>query len=153
MITVYSLFKFLHIVGAIGWIGGFITFSILSMHAAREKDPAVLAVMTGLMRLNGMVVIGPASALTLLAGIMMIAVSGLGLPLWVIWGFAAMILAVALGVTLIRRANEEVRAVVTTTQPDDPHLRALQRRLAPLNTINVLVLLSAVWAMVSKPTL
>ena len=59
MIAVYSLFKFLHIVGAIGWIGGFVTFSIISARSAREKNPAVLATLEHLMRLNGMAIIGP----------------------------------------------------------------------------------------------
>ena len=89
MIMVYNLFKFLHIVGAIGWLGGFVTFSIISTRSAREKNPAVLATLEQLMRLNGMAVIGPASGLTLLAGIVMIVVSGMAISLWVIWGFAA----------------------------------------------------------------
>ncbi len=153
MDTVYNLFKFLHIVGAIGWIGGVVTFSILSARVAREKDQAVLEAMTGLMRFNGMVVIGPASGLTLIAGIVMIAVSGLGVPLWVIWGFAAIIVSVALGATLIRRANEEVREMAARAEPGEQRLSGLQQRLLTLNIINVLLLLSAVWAMVFKPTL
>jgi hypothetical protein len=43
--------------------------------------------------------------------------------------------------------------LAATAEPGDPHLSALQRRLATLNTINVLLLLSAVGAMVFKPTL
>jgi uncharacterized membrane protein len=153
METIYTLFKFLHIVGAIGWIGGVVTFNILSARAAREKDQTVLAAMTGLMRFNGMAVIGPASGLTLIAGIVMLAVSGLGVPLWVIWGFATMIVSVALGATLIRRANEEVREMAARADAGEQRLSGLQQRLLTLNIINVLVLLSAVWAMVFKPTL
>jgi uncharacterized membrane protein len=153
METIYTLFKFLHIVGVIGWIGGVVTFSILSARVAREKDQAVLEAMTGLMRFNGMAVIGPASGLTLIAGIVMLAVSGLGVPLWVIWGFAAMIVSVALGATLIRRANEEMREVAARAEPGEQRLSGLQQRLLMLNIINVLLLLSAVWAMVFKPTL
>ena len=153
MTTLYTLLKFLHIVGAIGWIGGYVNFSILSTRAAHETDPAVVAAMTRLMRLNGMLLIGPASGLTLLAGIAMIAVSGLGAPLWVIWGFTAIIVSVALGAILIRRTNEKVHEVTEAAEPDDARLSVLQRRLMVLNIINVLVLLSAVWAMVFKPTL
>jgi uncharacterized membrane protein len=153
METIYTLFKFLHIAGVIGWIGGVVSFSILSARVAREKDQAVLEALTGLMRFNGMAVIGPASGLTLIAGIVMLAVSGLGVPLWVIWGFAAMIVSVALGATLIRRANEEVREVAARAEPGEQRLSGLQQRLLMLNIINVLLLLSAVWAMVFKPTL
>jgi uncharacterized membrane protein len=153
MNTVYTLFKFLHVVGAIGWIGGTVTFSILSARLASERNQAVLEAITRLMRINGMTVIGPASGLTLIAGIVMIAVSGLGMPLWVIWGLAAIVLSVALGVALISRTSKELREVAAAAKLDEPRLSALQQRLVVLNIINVLVLLSAVWAMVFKPAL
>jgi uncharacterized membrane protein len=153
MNTVYNLFKFLHIIGAIVWIGGVITVSIINALVAREQDGTALAALTRQSRFHGMAVVGPAAGLTLIAGIVMIAVSGLGVPLWVIWGFAAIIVSMALGATLLRRAGADVSEVAATAKPGDPRLIALQRRLAMLNTINVLVLLSAVWAMVFKPTL
>ena len=40
MDTVYNLFKFLHIVGAIIWIGGVITASIYNARIARESKGA-----------------------------------------------------------------------------------------------------------------
>jgi uncharacterized membrane protein len=153
MITVYGLFKFLHIVGAIGWIGGTVTFSILSARLAREQNQAVLEAITHLMRINGMAIIGPASGLTLIAGIILIAVSGLGVPLWVIWGFAAIIMSVAFGAILIGPTNKALREVAAAAEPSELRLEALRRRLVTLNIINVLVLLSAVWAMVAKPSL
>jgi uncharacterized membrane protein len=153
MSTVYTLLKFLHIVGAIGWIGGLVTFTLLSARIAREQNQAVLEALTRLMRINGMTIIGPASGLTLIAGIVMIAVSGLGVPLWVIWGFTAIIVSVVLGVALIGRTSKELREVAAAAKPDEPRLSVLQRRLVVLNTLNVLVLLSAVGAMVFKPAL
>jgi uncharacterized membrane protein len=151
--TVYNLFKFLHIVAAIVWIGGVVTVSIINARLVREQDPTVLAAMASQMRFNGMAVLGPAAGLTLITGIVMIAVSDLGVPLWVIWGLAAIIASVALGATLIRRGNEELNEVAAAAKPGDPRLSAVQRRLSTLNTINVLVLLSAVWAMVFRPAL
>jgi uncharacterized membrane protein len=153
MDTVYNLFKFLHIVGATVWIGGVITAAIITARVAREKNQMALAAVARQTRFHGMAVIGPSVGLTLIAGIVMIAVSGLGVPLWVIWGFASMIVSMALGATLIRRAGEEVSELAATAESDDPRLRGLQQRLQTLNIINVLLLLSAVWAMVFKPTL
>jgi hypothetical protein len=94
-----------------------------------------------------------AAGVTLLAGIVMIAVSGLGVPLWVIWGFAALLISMALGATLIRRDGDKLSEVAATAAPGDARLSALQQRLTTLNIINVIVLLSAVWAMVFKPQL
>jgi hypothetical protein len=59
----------------------------------------------------------------------------------------------ALGATLIRRDGEKLSEVAATAAPGDARLSALQQRLTTLNIINVIVLLSAVWAMVFKPAL
>ena len=153
MITIYTLFKFLHIIGAIIWIGGVITVTIISARIAREQNGTVLSAMARQSHFYSTAVIGPAAGLTLIAGIVMIATSGLSMQLWVIWGLAALIVSVALGMTLLRRAGEELTEVAAAAKPSNPHLSALQQRLATLNIINVLVLLSAVWAMVFKPSL
>jgi uncharacterized membrane protein len=115
--TVYTLFKFLHIVGAIVWIGGVISVNIISVRIAREKDGAALAAMSRQSRFYGMAIIGPAAGLTLLAGIVMIAVSGLSIPLWVAWGLAAILVSMGLGATLIRRAGEELSQLAATATP------------------------------------
>ena len=153
MNIVYMLFKFLHIIGAIVWIGGVIAVNVISVRIAREKEGAVLAALARQSRFYGVAVIGPAAGLTLIAGIVMIATSGLGVPLWVIWGFIAILVSMGLGATLIRRSGEELSQVAATAGPTDPRVLSLQQRLTTLNIINVLVLLSAVWAMVFKPTL
>jgi uncharacterized membrane protein len=153
MDTIYALFKFLHIVGAIIWIGGVIAVNIVSIRIAREQAGEVLAALSRQSRFYGMAVIGPAAGVTLLAGIVMIAVSGLGVPLWVIWGFAALLISMALGATLIRRDGDKLSEVAATAAPGDARLSALQQRLTTLNIVNVIVLLSAVWAMVFKPAL
>ena len=153
MTTLYTVFKFLHIVGAIVWIGGVITAAIINALVARAEDRKVLAALARQSRFHGAAVLGPAAGVTLIAGIVMIAVSGLGVPLWVIWGFGAIIVSTALGATLIRRAGEELSELAARAEPGDPRLSGLQQRLLTLNIINVLVLLSAVWVMVFKPTL
>jgi hypothetical protein len=126
---IYTLFKFLHIVGVIVWIGGVITAAIINALVARAEERTVLAALARESRFHGAAVLGPSAGLTLLAGIVMIAVSGLGVPFWVIWGFAAIIASVALGATLIRRAGEELSKMAARAEPGDPRLRGLQQRL------------------------
>lgn len=153
MLTTYSLFKFLHIVAVIIWIGGVLTVSTLYARLARQEDRAVVAAMDRQSRFFGTAVVAPAFGVTLISGFVMIGVSGLGFPLWVLWGLAAIVLSVALGATFLRRAGMELSERVAAAEPGDPHVISLQRRLVTLNAINILLLLSAVWAMVFKPTL
>lgn len=151
MLTTYTLFKFLHIVGAITWVGGVITMTVLNARLASSSDRNVLAAMARLSRFFGSRVAGWAAALTLVAGMVMVAVSGLGFPFWVTWGFLAILVSVAFGATLIRRTGAALSERIAETEASDLQVRRLQRRLAILSTINALLLLSAVWAMVFKP--
>jgi hypothetical protein len=57
------------------------------------------------------------------------------------------------GATLIRRAGDELSTIAASAAADDPRLRSVQQRLSTLNIVNGLVLLSAVAAMVFKPSL
>jgi hypothetical protein len=68
-----------------------------------------------------------------------------------VWGLTASSLSLALGATLIRVTNAELRRPATATTVDNPRWPRLQRRAAILYGINLL--LSVVWAMVFKPTL
>ena len=63
----------------------------------------------------------------------MIAVEGLGVPLWVIWGFGVIIISMVLGATLIRRAGGTLSALAARAEPGDPRIRGLQQRLLTLN--------------------
>jgi hypothetical protein len=56
-------------------------------------------------------------------------------------------------VTLIRVTNAELRRLASDATPETPRWLALQRRAAILYGINLLLLLSVLWAMVFKPTL
>lgn len=153
MDTLYPLFKFLHIVAAVFWIGGIAAIGLLNARLARREDPTVLAATARQSRFFGAAVAGPAALVTLLAGIAMIAVSGMGFTLWMLWGFAAIVASVVLGATGLRRAGARLIAGLQAADGDRSSTAPLQRRLALLNTVNLLLLLSAVWAMVFKPTL
>lgn len=153
MFTWYNLFKFLHVVAVVVWIGGLVAVGVLTARLARAEDRAVFAAVARQSRFFGAAVLGPTAGVALLAGFAMIGVSGLGFPLWVVWGIGAVVLSVALGATLIRRAGEALGERLAAAAPGDPGVRALQRRLATLNAVNVLLLLSAAWAMVFKPVL
>lgn len=55
--------------------------------------------------------------------------------------------------TLIRRSAKQLIGAAETPPVDPDRIRALQRRLRTLGVVNLIVLFSVVWAMVSKPTI
>jgi uncharacterized membrane protein len=152
--TLYNLFKFLHVAGVILWIGGLATVAIINVRMASERNIAVQASLANASAFFGKVILGPAAGTTLIAGIVMVLNGGLDFAtLWIAWGLLALIGSMALGATLIRRASESLNETLSGGSPNSGRLITVQRRLRTLNTINLILLLSAVWVMVFKPTL
>ncbi|MGH8929868.1 MAG: DUF2269 family protein [Egibacteraceae bacterium] len=152
--NIYALFKFLHVVSVIVLVGGVFTLNVLSGRLARERDPAAVAALSRQATFYGRSVLGPATGITLIAGVATAAIGRISFAtLWIAWGLLAILLSGILGGTAIRRAGEQLSELAATAEAGGPRVVALRRRALMLNWINLLLLLSAVGAMVFKPTL
>jgi uncharacterized membrane protein len=149
----YNLFKFLHVASVIIWLGGVSTLTVLNVRLARDSaDHATQASLAREAAFLGRAVVGPAAGLTLIAGIATAVVGSLDMgALWITWGFAGIIISLALGSTVIRRTTVSLETALAGSSPAD--VSTLRGRLTTLNLINLLLLLSVVAAMVFKPTL
>jgi len=152
MQTTYFLLKFLHVTAASIWIGGIVATSFLNLRLARATDPKTLAVTTRQSGRVGAMLLLPSAAVTLAAGAGSMAISGIGFAVWIVWGIAAIALAVALGASVGRRSVVALIKRLELAPARDATIVSLQRRVALLNAALVAILLSAVWAMVFKPT-
>lgn len=154
MINVYSIFKFLHIVAVIVWLGSLFTTSVVTARVAREGNQSAMASLARQSEFLGRSVIGPAAALVLIAGVVMVIDGGIGFgTLWIAWGIGAVIVSMGLGGTAIRRSGQELGRLLASEGRDEGAVHSAQRRLRTLSVINMVVLLSTVWMMVVKPTL
>lgn len=151
MFTWYNVFKFVHVLAATVWVGGVMTLAVLNARLAREKDDAALRLLAGHGGFVGRAVMGPAAGLTLITGLALAGLMGWGFPLWFGWGLAGVFGSVLLGASVMRRGAGELQRLATAG-PDHPRVAALRRRLALAGALNLLLLLSTVWAMVFKPS-
>ncbi len=152
--TLENLFHFLHQLTAIIWLGGVLALNALQMRLARRRDPAVQQSLLHLIDLYGRAVIAPAAIVNLLTGLVLIAQMDdvAWSDAWVVWGLLGIALSVTLGATLIRTTNADLRRLAADDALDDPRWSSRQRRAAMLYVVNVVSLLSVVWAMIFKPT-
>jgi uncharacterized membrane protein len=149
----YNLFKFLHVASAIVWLGGVSSVTVLNMRLARSSaDHATQATLARELAFLGRAVVGPAAGLTLVAGVVAAVVGSVDMAaLWISWGFAGLIISMALGGTLIRRTTVSLETALA--EGGGAEVATLRGRLTTLNLINLLILVSVVAAMVFKPTL
>ena len=151
MLSAYNWLKFIHVAATAAWIGGFGAIAVLNALATRSAEPKEVATFLRYGRALGAWLAGPASGLALLAGVGAMLVGHLAMPVWIIWGIGATVVFILIGVTALRPAlTRLVAAADAGSSPDE--IRRLLRHQRRLLAVNLLVLLSAVWAMVFKPT-
>lgn len=155
MNVVYTLSKFVHVSAVIIWLGGQVAIAVLNARMAGAHDATQMAPLTRASRFFGTAIAGPAAGLTLIAGIVMVASAELSFGvLWIAWGLGALVLSMLLGATVMRRAGEQLAMAMDEGGSGAlARIEALQGRLRTLGILNLLILFSAVWAMVAKPTL
>jgi uncharacterized membrane protein len=148
----YAALKLLHVVAVIVWVGGALTASLLTWRVAKAGDRQTLARLLDHTGRLDRGLIGPASLLTLITGIAMVATSRLDWgALWIQWGFGGVVVHFLFGPLLLRRAGIGLQQAAA--DQDGSRLIAARSRVARLNTIYLAVMLSVVGAMVIKPTL
>ncbi len=75
----YAFFKWVHVTGAVLWVGGGLTLTILALKAERSSEPAEMAMIARQAAFVGERVFAPVGLLVLLAGIGMVVNLHLGL--------------------------------------------------------------------------
>ena len=152
MSTFYLVLRFVHIASAMVWVGGVIAVAVLNARVARAGEASAAPAVARAGTFFGVAVMMPAALLTLLAGFALLGVRKQGFELWTVWGLAGVFGSVLLGATVLRRAGQELAALSSQAAPDASRMAVLRRRLARWGLINIVLLVSTVWAMVFKPT-
>jgi uncharacterized membrane protein len=153
MFTLYNALEFLHVCAVIVWVGGVITLVVVNARLAREREAAALQALSSQGEFLGKALIGPAALVTLLAGGTLVWEMGIGMPAWVVWGLLGFFGSMAIGAGLMQRSGRKLAELAASGQPDPARMASLRRRMSTLGMLNILVLVSTVWAMVFKPTL
>lgn len=153
--TLYELAKYLHIVGAVAWVGSGIGLAVLAGQLRAARDLPGLMAFENHGEALGKLVFTPAALVTVVAGVGMVANNatiGFG-DLWIVIGYVGIALS---GVAQMAVAAPASRRFVTLAADhgiDHAETLAAGRRAGLGNLLDVGVLLVVIWAMVARPTL
>ncbi len=150
--TLADTLKLVHIISVSVWIGGEIMLGILFERAQRSRDEGTLRGLLSQGNFIGKAVFNPAGIITLAAGIW------LGIEgdydfgeAWISMGFVGIAVGAILGMAFYPRVFNRGLAAIEAGGIDGSETRASLKSLRLLSTIELLVLLVVVWAMVFKP--
>jgi uncharacterized membrane protein len=150
MLNLYSWLKFIHVASIAVWFGGFAALGFVNIVTSRKPDPAEVSTYLRYGEGLGASLAGPASGLALIAGIAAMVVGHVGMQLWIIWGLVVAGLFILVGVLGMRPVLLRLRAARDAHAGPEELLRLLKRQRLLL-LVNLMLLLSAIWAMTFKP--
>ncbi|MDX6479577.1 MAG: hypothetical protein QOG85_87 [Gaiellaceae bacterium] len=148
----YGLFKFVHVLGAVVWVGGGATITILAMRAERSSDPREMATIARQAAFIGERVFAPVGLLVFLMGIAMVINLHWGFgTAWVTIALVGYVLTFLTGLLVLGPQSKRIAELMETKGPDAPETLAAVQRILLLARIDVGVLLIVVADMVLKP--
>jgi uncharacterized membrane protein len=148
-LTWYEFLLFVHISGAIIWLGGAFLLQVYGMVELRSADTAAIARFAGNAGRIGERLFVPTSLLVVLAGIgLMIDGDWPWGRLWVLFALVAFAGSFLLGVSVLSPTAKRIEAV----GPETPEGQRLIRRVFALLRVELTFLFAIVFAMVVKPT-
>jgi uncharacterized membrane protein len=154
-VTRYEIFKLLHVVGAIAWVGGGMGLLVLSRQMIRAHDFDGLVTMGRHGESLGTWLFMPASLLTVGFGVAMVATEPTlrFADLWILVGFGGLIGSGIAQMAVAGPAQKRFLSLMSEHGDRHPEVADAARRVTLGNVLDVGLLLLVVWAMVAKPLL
>lgn len=150
--STYELFKFLHVLSVVIWVGSGIGLLTLTTLLRRAGDrPGALSVGRQLETL-GKVLFMPAAVSTLAFGIATVLTtdSVSFSDAFILIGFAAIAVSIILSVAVRLPTGASIGTFVQEGGPDDPRIDGAFSRLTRVNIADQVILIVTIWAMVTK---
>jgi uncharacterized membrane protein len=152
LFSLYDWLLFVHIVGAMVWVGGLVALAAFGTHALRSGDRETVARFVGSLRVVGPFVLAPSSALVIAVGIWMVIDSSawdFG-QTWIWLGLVLLASAVLVGAAFLSRVALAAERAVKAG--DDAEVASQLRRWSWGIRLILVLLVVATWDMVFKPS-
>jgi uncharacterized membrane protein len=148
----YAFFKIVHVAGAVLWVGGGLTITILALWAERKQDPVEMATLARQAAFIGERVFAPVGLLVLLAGIAMVVNLHWGWGTsWIVAGLVGYTITFLTGMLVLGPQAKRIGRLIETKGAEDAETQAAIRRILLIARVDEGVLLLVVAIMVLKP--
>ena len=148
----YAVFKTVHVLLAVVWVGGGVLLTILAIVADRRNDPHEVATIARQAVFVGEKIFAPAGLLVFLMGISMMLNTNWGWgKFWVVAGLIGYAATFVNGIAVLTPLAKKVSKLLDEKGAEAPETQAAIGRVLLIARIDVAVLLLVVADMVTKP--
>jgi uncharacterized membrane protein len=148
----YAIFRVVHVLVAVFWVGGGVLLTVLGLKAEVSDDPNEIALLARWAAWTGERLFAPAGGVVLLMGIAMMINTNWGWgKFWVVAGLIGYALTTAIGMAVLSPQAKRIAELSETKGTTDPETQVAIRRILVIARFDVAVLLLVVADMVTKP--
>ena len=148
----YAFFKWVHVTGAVLWVGGGLTLTILALKAERSADPAEMAMIARQAAFVGERVFAPIGLLVLGMGIAMVVNLDLDWGTsWILIGLIGYAITFTTGLLVLGPQAKRIGRLIETAGADAAETQSAIRRILLIARVDEGVLLLVIAAMILKP--
>jgi uncharacterized membrane protein len=148
----YALFKLVHVLFAVVWVGGGVSIMIHAIRAQTARDPQGIVTVAKQAAFMGEKVFAPVGLVTFLMGIAMMINTNWGWShFWVVAGLIGYASTFVVGIAILSPMAKKIDASAEANGPTHPETLALIDRIMLIARVDVAVLLLVVADMVTKP--
>jgi uncharacterized membrane protein len=148
----YALFKAVHVIFAVIWIGGGFVLTLLGIIAERKNDPNEIAVVARQAATVGLKVFAPAGLIVFLMGIAMMLNTNWGWgKFWIVAGLIGYATTFLTGLLVLDPLAKRIDASVQANGATHPETIALVKRILLIVRFDMALLFVVVADMVTKP--
>jgi uncharacterized membrane protein len=152
-VTWYEFLKTVHVLLAITWLGGAITFQLIGIRVLKEQPPNRLVAFTRDVEAIGMKVFLPVSLVLLVAGILMV-LDTPGIDFtdpWIVIGLGGIVSTIIIGAGFLSPESGRLGDLIEQKGPTDEEVVTKVARILLISRIDLLILLVVAANMVIKP--
>ena len=148
----YLVFKSIHVLAAVLWLGGGAMITVLAWRAQRAKDNLQLLQIGKQAEWLSMRVFVPASLVVLAMGIVLMAKGDWGYGnFWTLFGLIAWGVSFVVGAAFLGPESGKLARLIETKGPEDPAVIARLNRIISVARTDVVLILLIAADMVAKP--
>ena len=151
--TWYEFLKTVHVLLAITWLGGAITFQLIGIRVLKETPPDRLVPFTRDTEFIGMRIFLPASLVLLLAGVLMVLdTPGIDFTdTWIVIGLVGIVSTIVIGAGFLGPESGRLGDLIEQRGATDPEVVEKVKRILLISRIDLAILLIVAANMVIKP--
>ena len=149
-VDTYSVLQFVHVLGAMLWIGGAVMLTILGELAVRSRNGPRIATLARETDKLAKIFFIPVSLVVLGLGFYLVEDGGWGYQPWIVYALAAFGVSFILGAGFIGPESGRIGKLIVSEGADSPTVHARLSRLLWVGRLDLLLIISIAFAMVTK---